>query len=75
MGRHSAERDTGENRLDPAAALSEPRDGYTDTPETPDDDLSGFLPDSMFDPDDCAAWNFEPFLRAIDTVELPEDPQ
>lgn len=78
MGRHSAERDTGENgpqinaeRLTASSrpipcpeAVSEPGDA---------EDLT--LPESMFDPDDCAAWNFEPFLRAIVNVELPEDPQ
>lgn len=81
MGRHSDERDTASNGPEPVAALSEPRGGYTDTPETPGDDLS------LFDPDDCGLWDLRPCLRrwewygddtrpprAVVNVELPEDP-
>lgn len=75
MGRHSDPRDTAAGAPEsPQDALDAPS-GYTDTPETGSDDLSGFLPESMFDPDDAHAWHFEPWLRAVTTVELPEADQ
>ena len=70
MGRHSDPRDTAtEAPESPQDALDAPGAG-NGTPETGTDDLR--LP---FDPDDVALWDFEPFLRSVVTVELPEADQ
>lgn len=70
MGRHSAPG----NGTDSAAAGRKPRSGSpgwfhgADAPEGPLE-----LPESMFDPDTVAVWDFRPWL--IVDVPLPDEDQ